>query len=86
MSHLESKSGLTEDAIHLESLKPETNNGSTMTIMESQYDPALEAHLRHKFDRRIMPLGIVIFLVAQIDRSNMGNAKILGQFKQITCC
>lgn len=44
----------------------------------SRHDPVLEARLRHKFDRRIMPLGIIIFLVAQIDRSNMGNAKILG--------
>ncbi|KAI8686431.1 putative transporter [Fusarium keratoplasticum] len=38
----------------------------------------LETAIRHKFDRRILPLGIMIYLVAQIDRSNMSNAVVLG--------
>lgn len=38
----------------------------------------LETAIRHKFDRRILPLGILIYLVAQIDRSNMSNAVVLG--------
>ncbi|KAM0325868.1 hypothetical protein ACHAQA_007171 [Verticillium albo-atrum] len=38
----------------------------------------LEKSIRHKFDRRILPLGIIIYLMAQIDRSNMSNAVVLG--------
>jgi hypothetical protein len=39
---------------------------------------AVEARIRHKFDRRILPLGTLIYLFAQIDRSNMSNAVVLG--------
>lgn len=37
-----------------------------------------EKSLRHKYDRRILPLGTIIYLIAQIDRSNMSNAVVLG--------
>lgn len=48
----------------------------TEPAVDGQVD--LEKAIRHKFDRRILPLGIVIYLVAQIDRSNMSNAVVLG--------
>src|SRR5688572_17465107 len=38
----------------------------------------VEKRIRHKFDGRVLPLGIVIYLAAQIDRSNMSNALVLG--------
>lgn len=37
-----------------------------------------EASLRKKFDKRVLPLTILIYLMAFIDRTNMGNARILG--------
>jgi hypothetical protein len=40
-----------------------------------QFDPIIERHLRHKFDRRILALGIIMYLTAQIDRSNLGMPK-----------
>lgn len=40
---------------------------------------ALETRIRHKFDRRILMLGTLIYLFAQIDRSNMSNAVVLGE-------
>lgn len=39
---------------------------------------AIEARLRRKFDRRVLPLAILLYFSAFIDRSNMGNARILG--------
>lgn len=38
----------------------------------------VERTLRHKFDRRVLPIGIIVYLMAQIDRSNMSNAVVLG--------
>lgn len=38
----------------------------------------IEKSLRRKFDRRILPLSIILYLCAFIDRSNMGNSRILG--------
>ncbi|KAJ4990959.1 major facilitator superfamily transporter [Stagonosporopsis vannaccii] len=38
----------------------------------------IEKKLRHKFDRRVLPLGVIIYLAAQIDRTNMSNAVVLG--------
>ncbi|KAH6696896.1 major facilitator superfamily protein, partial [Plectosphaerella plurivora] len=46
------------------------------TITDAQRE--IEKAIRHKFDRRVLPLGIIIFLVAHIDRSNMSNALVLG--------
>src|SRR5687767_15706359 len=45
----------------------------------------VEKRIRHKFDGRVLPLGIVIYLAAQIDRSNMSNALVLGLKEQEHC-
>jgi hypothetical protein len=41
-------------------------------------DEAIEKRLRRKFDFRVLPLGTIIYLFAYIDRTNFGNARILG--------
>lgn len=56
----------------LEKAEPESTDPATAMRFE------VEKKLRHKFDRRVLPLGIVIYLLAQIDRSNMSNAVVLG--------
>ncbi|KAH8711777.1 MFS transporter prlL [Beauveria bassiana] len=38
----------------------------------------LERVIRHKFDRRVLPLGIAVHILSTIDRSNMSNAVVLG--------
>ncbi|KAI9493779.1 major facilitator superfamily domain-containing protein [Zychaea mexicana] len=43
-----------------------------------ELDPKLEAKIRRKYDLRIMPIVTLIYLMAFIDRSNMGNARVLG--------
>lgn len=65
------------EEIHLEECLPVKNDGPgaplAMTI-----DPATEKRLRRKFDWRILTFGTIIWLMANIDRTNTGNAIILG--------
>lgn len=65
-----------EMAVYIEASKEQLENASDTPNDEAQV--AIEKALRHKFDRRILPLGIIIYLMAQIDRSNMSNALVLG--------
>lgn len=44
---------------------------------------SLEASIRRKLDWHLLPLCILIHLSAQIDRSNMGNARIMGMAEDI---
>jgi hypothetical protein len=41
-------------------------------------DPVLEARLLRKLDIRLLPIVTLIYLFAFIDRSNAGNARVLG--------
>jgi hypothetical protein len=41
-------------------------------------DEAIEKRLRRKFDTWVLPLGTIIYLFAYIDRTNFGNARVLG--------
>ncbi|PNS15497.1 hypothetical protein CAC42_756 [Sphaceloma murrayae] len=43
-----------------------------------EIDPALDARITKKFDRRILPWLFLLWLLAFIDRSNIGNARIDG--------
>lgn len=81
MSETESaKTVAIADALHVETISPDPELSSSKKEEGDvgQFDPTTEKHIRHKFDRRIMPLGIIIYLMSQIDRSNMGNATVLG--------
>jgi len=66
-----------ECSSQLESTTLEERCGSMTT------DDETEKRLRKKFDLRILPFGVLIFLLAYIDRVNMGNAKILGMEKDV---
>ncbi|KAI1824845.1 MFS transporter-like protein [Xylaria intraflava] len=46
--------------------------------VDERIDPQLSRSLDHKFDRHIIPWIFGIWLFAFIDRSNIGNAKIVG--------
>ncbi|KAG2220157.1 hypothetical protein INT45_013855, partial [Circinella minor] len=60
----------TEDSIEL------SHAGLPPSLDE--IDSKIEARIRRKYDLRIMPIVTLIYLMAFIDRSNMGNARVLG--------
>jgi hypothetical protein len=35
-------------------------------------------HVRAKIDMRLLPILCILYLFAQLDRSNIGNAKVMG--------
>ncbi|KAK4241780.1 major facilitator superfamily transporter [Achaetomium macrosporum] len=43
-----------------------------------EIDPMVEKRLRRKFDRSLIPLVFVAYLLAFLDRSNIGNAETAG--------
>ncbi|KAI1374479.1 MFS general substrate transporter [Hypoxylon crocopeplum] len=46
-------------------------------------DPALEKRVRRKIDRVLVPLVMGLYLVAFLDRSNIGNAETAGMSKDL---
>ncbi|KAI1341272.1 major facilitator superfamily transporter [Xylariaceae sp. FL0016] len=46
-------------------------------------DPALERRVRRKIDRVLIPLVMGLYLVAFLDRSNIGNAQTAGMGKDL---
>ena len=57
-------------------------NGSNKTLLETAgqvaLDPALEKRLRRKFDRTLVVLVFLAYMLAFLDRSNIGNAELAG--------
>ncbi|TPX13849.1 uncharacterized protein E0L32_005793 [Thyridium curvatum] len=51
---------------------------SDQSIQQGTLDPALNAALVRKQDYRIIPLAAGIYLLCYLDRSNIGNAKVLN--------
>ncbi len=60
---------------HLEKVERYTNNGGSEP---EDISPALDRAITRKFDHRIVPWLFGLWLLAFIDRSNIGNAKIDG--------
>ncbi|KAI9313785.1 major facilitator superfamily domain-containing protein [Dichotomocladium elegans] len=46
-------------------------------------DAEIEARIRRKYDKHIMPLAVLIYLASFIDRANMGNARVLGMENEL---
>ena len=45
---------------------------------EIQIDPAVDRRITRKFDKHVIPWLFSLWLLAFIDRSNIGNARIIG--------
>ncbi|KAL5356269.1 major facilitator superfamily domain-containing protein [Aspergillus floccosus] len=58
-----------EDCIHVEETK----------VRGDPLDNAAVARIYRKIDRRILPFVAVIYLLCYLDRSNIGNAKVLNE-------
>ena len=65
----------TELCIECSLPKDETGG---VRLSDMTVDRETEKRLRRKFDLRILPFGVFIWLMANIDRTNTGNAIILG--------
>ncbi|KAE9987689.1 hypothetical protein EG328_001922 [Venturia inaequalis] len=46
-------------------------------------DPIMEKRLLRKMDRNIIPLVMALYLLAFLDRSNIGNARVAGMSKDL---
>ncbi|KAF1985408.1 MFS general substrate transporter [Aulographum hederae CBS 113979] len=46
-------------------------------------DPTMEKRVVRKLDRNIMPLVMILYLLAFLDRSNIGNARIAGMTEDL---
>ena len=73
---MDSKPSAT-DVVHLESGQDKVDEMKVQLANLSD-DPKRHRRLRHKIDRRMMPLCAWLYLLNYLDRSNIGNAKILN--------
>jgi MFS family permease len=55
-----------------------SHNARTSSQPQELFDKAAERRLLRTLDLRVLPILWLLFLVCFIDRSNIGNAKILG--------
>ncbi|KAK7219159.1 hypothetical protein V2G26_007162 [Clonostachys chloroleuca] len=58
---------------------PQGENASIMVIPDRQ----LEKKVVHKLDLRLAPMFAVLYFVAYLDRSNIGNAAIVGMIEDL---
>lgn len=59
-------------------LPDEKSDTSIGEIHDVDYDTEAEKKVLRKFDKFLLPPLAVILLVAYLDRSNLGNAKVFG--------
>lgn len=73
---------MSEKSAKIEELRVDSEQFSELPIL----DPAIDKRITRRFDTRILPWIFALWLLAFIDRSNIGNAKLDGltQDLQIT--
>ena len=52
-------------------------------VREHHIDPAVEKRVVKKLDRTVVPLVMALYLLAFLDRSNIGNARIAGMAEDL---
>ncbi|KAF9254079.1 MFS transporter [Marasmius fiardii PR-910] len=67
-----------EDPEKLEPGDAGSDKGSESSFSQSTVNPELEKKLIRRIDAHILPASMVIYLVCFLDRSNIGNAKVLN--------
>lgn len=55
----------------------------SLPVDADEIDPAVEKRLRRKLDRRVVGILFLLYLVAFLDRSNIGNAQTAGMGKYL---
>lgn len=63
---------------HIEETKLRTTTGITdeERLWISNIDTKEQDRVYHKVDRRLVPMLALLYLIAHLDRANIGNAKI----------
>ena len=63
---------------------PRSDEASAMSPpLQVQYDEATEARVRRKLDWNMMPIFFVLYMLAFLDRSNIGNAVLAGMSRDL---
>ena len=63
---------------HATALPDAKSDSSIGEVQDFSYDTDAEKKVLSKFDKFLLPPLAVILLVAYLDRSNLGNAKVFG--------
>jgi hypothetical protein len=63
---------------HASTLPDEKSDTSIGEVHDLSHDTEAEKRVLRKFDKFLLPPLAVILLVAYLDRSNLGNAKVFG--------
>lgn len=68
-----------EHEVRLEHISQQNSADPKAPRSERQtIDTETEKRLRRAFDYQVLPFGVLIYILAFIDRTNMGNARVLG--------
>jgi len=62
---------------------PGTPRHSSLDHASLEVDAALEKRTTRKIDLRVVPMLCMLYLTAYLDRTNIGNAKLLGLEKEL---
>jgi len=69
---------------HKPTEKPAPANLENGPIQPASINPTIEARVRRKLDLHLIPLLSALYLLAFLDRSNIGNARIAGMSKDLS--
>jgi len=67
-----------KNGFHDAALPDEKSDTSVGEVQDLSYDSEAEKKVLKKFDKFLLPPLAIILLVAYLDRSNLGNAKVFG--------
>jgi hypothetical protein len=78
------KDDATPPASPTENVVPsKLEDGHISQTSSTAIDPIVEARVRRKLDKHLIPLLSALYLLAFLDRSNIGNARIAGMEKDL---
>lgn len=63
---------------HATALPDEKSDSAIGEVQDLGFDADVEEKVLRKFDKFLLPPLAIILLVAYLDRSNLGNAKVFG--------
>lgn len=70
----------TEAGTHLPDIEKDFNGQRAQDGDSIHFDPAAERRVVRKIDLRLMPLVMFLYLLAYLDRSNIGYALLFPTF------
>ncbi|OJJ61836.1 hypothetical protein ASPSYDRAFT_194815 [Aspergillus sydowii CBS 593.65] len=72
-----------EMPLHLEQVQPQDIECVRKNEQPIQVSATQEAFIRKKFDRRVLPIVCILYVLSYLDRGNIGNAKTAGIDKDL---